>query len=77
MRKNLINILLAIVAYILLFAAVCFMWVGAEYIFEKFVDFGIIDSIFAAYAAYTFLAKLIDIRKKIGESNDDPRDIQV
>lgn len=70
MKKDIIAIATAAGVYLLLFAAVCFMWIGAEYLFENAVNFGRVDGIIAMYVAWTILVRVSNVGKKLQEKNN-------
>ena len=70
MKKNIINILTVLGAYILLFGATYFMWIGAECVIEKAAHMGTVDCFFAAYFAWGITRAIANVGKKIQEKNN-------
>lgn len=77
-KKTWIDILTVLGAYGIIFAAVCFMWIGAEYVTEKAAaGLGSVDIFFAAYFAWSITRGIANAGKRIAERRHGNTDIQV
>ena len=76
MKKDIIAILTVVGVYMVLFGAVCMMWVGAEYMIDKVVTFGRVDGIVAMYVAWTAMVNMGKIGSRLKVKNHD-KSVQV
>ena len=75
-KKMWFDILMVLVIYAIVFAAVCFMWVGAEYVMEDTAGLGTVDVFFAAYFAWSMVRAMANVGKKV-QAKLDGGNIQV
>ena len=78
MKKTWIDILTVLGAYAIIFGAVCFMWIGAEYIIDGAAGLGTVDVFFAAYFAWSITRGIANAGKRIaGRSHHGNTELQV